>query len=285
MKVMTVYAHPADTITNCGGTLARHAAAGDEVVALILTHGGRIHANRYAEEWRGGQPDTSITDADLDGIVAHKRRELERAAEIIGISKLVTLDLDDTYAALREDVVDQVAQQLATERPDVVICDYPVNPVATANLHTVATVTALATLGRADAFPRDLDDLPEFHVKQVFFTSLPVMAGDGLSLHGLSLHGLRNDVYIDITEVVGQKVAAMDCFDSQGYSGLFARKLVEAKNGESGRLAGVNFAEAFYRMNKETHTLLPVTEAARSEDVLTRHVAYSRIDLRATYPR
>ncbi|GIF72164.1 GlcNAc-PI de-N-acetylase [Asanoa siamensis] len=279
MKVMTIYAHPADTITNCGGTLARHAAAGDEVVALILTHGGRMHANRYAEEWRKDQPDESIVDADLAAIVAHKKGELERAAAILGISRVITLDLDDHYAALREDVVDQIAEQLAIERPDVLICDYPLNPVMAANMHTVASVSVLAALGRAGMFLRNLDGRSEFHVKQVFFTSLPVIAGDGLSLHGL-----RNDVYIDITDVVGQKVAAMDCFDSQGYSGLFARKLIEANNGENGRVAGVNFAEAFYRLNNETHTLLPVTQAARDEDVLTRHITYSRIDLRATYP-
>src|SRR3990170_804759 len=41
VKIMTIFAHPADTITNCGGTLARHADRGDEIVALILTHGGR----------------------------------------------------------------------------------------------------------------------------------------------------------------------------------------------------------------------------------------------------
>ena len=45
MKIMTCFAHPADTITNCGGTLARHADAGDEIVAVILTHGGRINRN------------------------------------------------------------------------------------------------------------------------------------------------------------------------------------------------------------------------------------------------
>jgi 4-oxalomesaconate hydratase len=279
MKVMTIYAHPADTITNCGGTLARHAAAGDEVVALILTHGGRMHANRYAEEWRKEHPDAAITGAGLDDIVAYKKDELGRAADIIGISRVITLDLDDRYAAVREDVVDGVAEQLAVERPDVVICDYPVNPVAATNPHTVATVTALAALGRAGMFVRNLDDRAEFHVKQVFFTSLPVMAGDGLSLYGL-----RNDVYVDITDVVGKKVAAMDCFDSQGYSGLFARKLIEANNGENGRVAGVNFAEAFYRLHNETHALLPVTEAARNEDVLTRHITYSRVDLRAAYP-
>ena len=76
MKIMTIYAHPADTITNCGGTLARHADAGDEVVALILTHGGRIHANRYAEEWRKDDPTRRSPRADLDDIVAHKKGEL-----------------------------------------------------------------------------------------------------------------------------------------------------------------------------------------------------------------
>jgi 4-oxalomesaconate hydratase len=279
VKVMTVYAHPADTITNCGGTLARHAAAGDEVVALIITHGGRVHANRYAEEWRKDAPDEAITAAGIDDIAAYKWDELRRAADIVGIHKLIGLDNDDRVAALRETVVDQVAEQIAGERPDVLICDYPLNPVVASNTHTVATTTALAALGRTGNFLRNLDGRAEFHVKQVFFTSLPVFAPDGLSLFGV-----RNDVFVDITPVVGKKIAAMDCFDSQGYSGLFARKLIEANNGELGRSAGVNFAEAFYRMNNETHDLLPVTPAAMADDPLTRHVRYSEINLRATYP-
>lgn len=279
MKVMTIYAHPADTITNCGGTLARHAEAGDEVVALILTHGGRIHANRYAEEWRKEAPDESIANADLDHIIAHKKGELARAAEIVGIQRVISLDLDDTMVSLQEPVVDRVAEQIAIERPDVLICDYPVNPVVASNTHTVATTTVLAALGRTGSYLRNLDGRAEYHVKQVFFTSLPVIASDGLSTFGI-----RNDVLIDITPVVGKKIAAMDCFDSQGYSGLFARKLIESNNGEFGRVAGVNFAEAFYRLNNETHSLLPVTDAARAVDPLTRHVTYSQVNLRETYP-
>ena len=276
---MTVYAHPADTITNCGGTLARHADAGDEVVALILTHGGRIHANRYAEEWRKDRPDEAIARAGLDDIVAFKKAELQRAADIVGISKVITLDHDDSSAALRDALVDEVAEQIANERPDVIICDYPQNPVMAANTHTVATTTALAAIGRAGTFLRNLDGQAEFHVKQVFLTSLPVYPTDGLSLFGV-----RNDVFVDITPVVGRKIAAMDCFDSQGYSGLFARKLIESANGEAGRAAGVNFAEGYYRLLNETHSTLPVTAAAMDVDPLTRHVAYSRIDLRREYP-
>jgi 4-oxalomesaconate hydratase len=279
MKIMTAYAHPADTITNCGGTLARHAAAGDEVVALIITHGGRIHANRYAEEWRKDEPDQAITTAGIDDIAAYKWDELRRAADIVGIHKVIGLDHDDRVVSLQETVVDRVAEQIALERPDVLICDYPLNPVVASNTHTLATTTVLAALGRTGTYVRNLDGQAEFHVKQIFFTSLPVFAGDGLSLFGV-----RNDVFVDITPVVGKKVAAMDCFDSQGYSGLFARKLIEANNGEFGRSAGVNFAEAYYRMNNETHDLLPVTAAAMAEDPLTRHVRYSEINLRATYP-
>lgn len=279
MKIMTIYAHPADTITNCGGTLARHAEEGDEVVALILTHGGRIHPNRYAEEWRKDSPDSKVVNSGLVDIIANKKRELERAADIIGIGKLITLDLDDAMTALNEDVVDMVAEQVASEQPDVVICDYPHNPVFTGNSHTVATMIALGGLARAGTFLKNLDGRSEVNVKQVFFTSLPVAASDGLSLYGV-----RNDLFIDITPVVGKKIAAMDCFDSQGYAGLFARKLIESNNGEFGRAAGVNFAEAYCRMNNETHATLPVTEAAMKADMLTRHLAYSEIDLRGSYP-
>ncbi|GAA3452123.1 PIG-L deacetylase family protein [Dactylosporangium matsuzakiense] len=279
MKVMTIYAHPADTITNCGGTLARHADAGDEIVALILTHGGRIHANRYAQEWRKDAPDTAIASAGLDEIIAFKKGELERAAEIVGISRLVTLDRDDREAGLHEGLVETVAEHIAAERPDVIICDYPQNPVMAANTHTVATTTVLAALGRAGAYLRNLDGQAEYHVKQVFLTSLPVFPIDGLSLYGV-----RNDVFVDITPVVGRKVAAMDCFDSQGYSGLFARKLIESANGEAGRAAGVNFAEGYYRLYNETHATLPLTDAARAADPLVRHVDYSRINLREEYP-
>lgn len=276
---MTIYAHPADTITNCGGTLARHADNGDEVVALILTHGGRIHANKYAEEWRKQNPDADIVQSGLDDIVANKKLELQRAAEIVGISKVITLDLDDTLATLKEEVVDLVAEQIAEHAPDVLICDYPVNPVVATNAHTVATTTALAALGRTGSYLRNLDGRGEFSVKQVFFTSLPVFPSDGLSTYGI-----RNDLLIDISDVVGRKVAAMDCFVSQGYHGLFARKLIESNNGEFGRVAGVNFAEAYCRMYNETRTLLPVTEAAMAADPLTRHITYSSRDLRASFP-
>lgn len=278
MKVMTIYAHPADTITNCGGTLALHAENGDEVVALILTHGGRIHANKYAEEWRKANPDAEILSAGMDDIIRNKKEELERAAEIIGIHKLILLDFDDNYSTVQEEIVHRIAQEVAREKPDVVICDFPMN-VAFHNPHTLATLMAFAALSKVSLYLKNVDGESEFIVKQVYLTSLPVSPMDGLSLYGM-----RNDLFIDITPVVGKKVKAMDEFKSQAYDGLFARKLIESYNGEYGRAAGVNFAEAYVRLNNETHSLLPVTKAAMSDDMLTVHVKYSEMNLRAMFP-
>lgn len=279
MKIMTIYAHPADTITNCGGALARHADAGDDIVALILTHGGRIHPNKYAEEMRKDNPDPAIAAAGLQDIVDNKKDELRRAAEIIGIGTVVTLDHDDAMATVDENLVNEVAEQVATHAPDVVICDYPLNPVVTHSSHTIATMTAIAGMERAGQYLTHLDGKTEVNVRQVFFTGLSTFAADSLSSYGV-----RNDMFIDITPVVGRKIAAMDCFESQGYAGLFARKLIESNNGEFGRAAGVNFAEAYTRFRGETHSLFPLTEQAKGVDPLTRHVGYSQIDVRAEYP-
>jgi LmbE family N-acetylglucosaminyl deacetylase len=274
MKIMTIFAHPADTITNCGGTLARHADRGDEVVALILTHGGRIHANTWVEESRAG----AATSAGLAEVVDKKKTELTRAASIIGIDRVITLDHDDARCTVDEAVVERIAVEVADFRPDVVIMDYPKNPVVP-DFHTTASVMALNGVQRAGTYLRNLDGRDEYWVKQIFFTGLPVT-----TVELLSLHGARNDTYVDITPVVGRKVAAMDEFVSQAYDGLFARKLIESWNGECGRAAGVNFAEAFCRYYNETHAFLPVTDHALAVDPVTRHVEYSQVNLRAEYP-
>jgi len=279
MRITTVYAHPADTITNCGGTLALHADAGDEIVAVILTHGGRIHPNVYAEEARKEDADPDLLAADRAEIIENKKGELRRAAEIVGIGTIEFLDHDDAISVVREDMVDEVAEMIAKHRPDVIIADYPQNPAVTNSAHTIATMTLIAALDRASQFLTNIDGKEEVNVKQVFLGGLPVLASDALSTYGV-----RNDLFIDITSVVGRKVAAMDCFTSQGYDGPFARKLIEASNGEFGRSAGVALAEPYVRFRGETRSLLPLTDYAEAADPLTRHVSYSQFDVRRAFP-
>ena len=75
MKLLAAYAHPADAITDCGGTLALHVARGDEVSILSMTHGGRIHPNIYEEEWRKANPEAAIVQMNASGDHRHQSGE------------------------------------------------------------------------------------------------------------------------------------------------------------------------------------------------------------------
>ena len=74
--------------------------------------------------------------------------------------------------------------------------------------------------------------------------------------------GYYNDVFIDITDVVDKKLAALDCLVSQGYGGAYARKRIETSDGAFGMSGGVAYAEGFISLHAETHDYLPVTEGA-----------------------
>jgi hypothetical protein len=75
--------------------------------------------------------------------------------------------------------------------------------------------------------------------------------------------GYYNDVFVDITDVVEKKLAALDALVSQGYGGAYARKRIETSDGAFGTAGGVAYAEGFISMNAETHYHLPVSDYAR----------------------
>jgi len=74
--------------------------------------------------------------------------------------------------------------------------------------------------------------------------------------------GYYNDVFVDITDVVDKKLAAIDCLESQGYGGAYARKRIETSDGAFGLAAGCAYAEGFISARAETHYYLPLTEHA-----------------------
>lgn len=271
MKIMSLYAHPADHFSECGGTLALHAEHGDEIVLVTLTHGGRIHPNIYIKGKK----------ATREEVIEFKRKELERAAECIGVKRLINLDFEDNYIGVRDEMVNKLAEVLAKEAPDVVITDYPLNPFDADN-HTVASTMFFNALNQVGLYLESLDGdkaKREFNLKQIFMTKISVWTRDCFS------YNVHNDMYIDITPVVGKKVKAMDQFVSQGYDGNYARKAIESVDGVYGKAAFCNFAEGFARYTPETRNLLPIADSSnQGGDGGTGHEDYSVINLRAEYP-
>ncbi|NQU42211.1 PIG-L family deacetylase [bacterium] len=268
LRILGVFAHPADMVTEAGGALARHAENGDAVEVVILTHGGRIHPNIYVEESRKseGEQQKGIADAGRDRVLAIKHAEMDRAAEILGIDKVHYLDYEDNMMTVHDEIISHVAEMMETIRPHILVAHHMGLGSGIGSPHELAGQIAVAAGTLASQRLSNLDKKGAHHILQTFFVSVGASQG----------FGIVNDLYIDITPVVSKKVRAMDQFVSQGYEGEYCRKTVMGHNGHWGSLAGVSFAEAYTRDRKEIHSLFPLTEHQKKKDVLTAHREYSK---------
>ena len=76
-RVLVIAAHPDDEVLGMGGTIARHADAGDAVRVLVVTDGS---STQYPGD---------------DETRTRKEHEARRAAAELGVSDYVHLDLPD----------------------------------------------------------------------------------------------------------------------------------------------------------------------------------------------
>ncbi len=105
-RVLAVGAHPDDIEFGCGATLAKWAAAGCEVVHLVLTDGSK-------GSWDPG--------SDRASLVATRQREQREAAVIVGGGQVGFCGFPD--GELRNGVREQweVCRWIRSARPDVVM--------------------------------------------------------------------------------------------------------------------------------------------------------------------
>jgi len=76
-SVLVVAAHADDEVLGCGGTLAKHVAAGDDVFAVFLTNGV------------GSRPE-SLGSAEI-----HRRQAAHKVGAILGLTEIVQYDFPD----------------------------------------------------------------------------------------------------------------------------------------------------------------------------------------------
>jgi LmbE family N-acetylglucosaminyl deacetylase len=222
-RVLAVYAHPDDPDVSCGGALARWARQGAEVHVVICTSG-----------------DKGTTDPDLDPAVLAERRteEARRAGEVVGVASQQLLGhpdgelADDT--ALRAELVALVRRL----RPSTVLCPDPTAVIFGEEYfnhrdHRVIGFCALDALAPASALPH------------YFPEAGPPHRADTVLLSGT----LTPNVWVDITDTIEDKVAAVSCHRSQfAGEGDWAAEAVRLRAKEEGRQAGVPFAEGFRRL-------------------------------------
>lgn len=110
-RALAIVAHPDDAEFQCGGTLAKWAAAGCVINHLVLTDGSK---------------GTWDADADIDALVDARRQEqLEAARRLGSAGKVVMLGHVDGELQSSLSVRDQVAWWIRALTPDVVLAHDP----------------------------------------------------------------------------------------------------------------------------------------------------------------
>lgn len=165
LRILAVFAHPDDEVFCAGGTLARHAARGAEVMVVSATQGeaGQIHDARLA------------TRRTLGPVRA---QELQLSCQQLGVQQAVCLDYGD--GALQDNdplpLTKHLTHVIRSFRPDVVITFGPDGAYGHPDHVTISELTTKAfhLAGDAEQFPDQLEEGLSLHTPgRLYYSYFP----------------------------------------------------------------------------------------------------------------
>ena len=151
LRIVSIGAHPADVFDQSGGTMAHHAARGDYVACVVLTHGARVHdkvisdSMFHREEVPGGDELTTLMAERAEV----KAEEVRRAGRILGFEDVYFFGADDAVLLVDAEIVKRLARLLRRIRPDIVLTHYPKEGDGLTNPHAIAGQTAVHAMSVA----------------------------------------------------------------------------------------------------------------------------------------
>ena len=213
MKVLVIAPHPDDEVIGMGGTIAKRAAAGDEVYVCVVTRGPK---NLFPED-----------------LVEQTRKECREADALLGVKETIFLDFPAVMLETvpRYEFNGKIAEVVQRINPDEVYI--PHRGDMQIDHQMVVDAAMVAVRPRGKNYPKR------------------VYAYETLSETGWNIPNTMNEfiptVYEDITEEFELKLKAMDIFKSQLASFPAARSIgaIEALAKYRGSTVSVLAAEAY----------------------------------------
>ena len=222
-RVLVVTAHPDDSEFGAGGTVAKLAKEGCEVVYVIVTNGNK------------GSSDRSMTPERLARI---REEEQRNAARTLGVERVAFLGYPDGEVEDTRDLRRDVSREIRRWRPDLVICQNPHRTYLLGASHRDHRIVGGVTLDCIYPLARDHmsfpDLMPEFEPHKV------------REIHLMQWE--HPQLVVDITDVMDLKLKALACHVSQvgDFAGVETR--IRERAAEIGRAKGYAYAESFDRI-------------------------------------
>jgi LmbE family N-acetylglucosaminyl deacetylase len=213
MRVLVLAAHPDDELLGVGGTIARHADDGDEVVCVVASEGA---STRYGEG------------------AANELQEAGRAAaRILGAADVRFLGLPDQRldAGPVLDVIQAIEKVVDDVAPDVVYTHHWGDVNRDHRVISEAVMVACRPIG--DRFPRS-----------VYLFETP--SSTEWSWPDLQAAFVPNH-FVDVTGTLDRKLSAMACYKSEVRPAPHPRSLEALRSRAAywGQIVTRSYAEAF----------------------------------------
>jgi LmbE family N-acetylglucosaminyl deacetylase len=222
-RALAIYAHPDDPDVSCGGTLARWAAAGTEVHVCLCCDGDK------------GSLDPA---SDGEALVRERRHETEASGRALGVGVHHWLGFRDGEVDDSAELRARLVALVRGIRPDAVLAPDPTAVYFGANYinHRDHRMVGWAVLDAVSPAAAN----PHYFPGPIDAYQVPVLYLSGT---------LEPDTWVDITTTIDSKAAALACHASQiGVGGEWLGTVVRERAEETGRLAGVLYAEAFRKV-------------------------------------
>lgn len=195
MNILATAAHPDDIEYGCGGTLLKYARRGDNLYLMVLTDGSE-----------GGEA----------GV---RRREQERAAELLQAKKLFWGGFRDTELPVNKKTISVIEEAIGEVEPDEVYVNY------SDDTHQDHRVLAKCVISATR------------YIRKVLF------------YEGYTTCNFEPDVFVDIGDVLDEKIRLLEAHHSQiakykpaGMDILESARAVASFRGFQGK---VRYAEGF----------------------------------------
>lgn len=226
-SLLAIFAHPDDESIMAGGTLALHAARGDHTAIICATRG----------EWGPISDETLANRANLGAV---RERELRAACEVLGVSWLRFLELEDGRIASvigaqeEEKTLEKIVRAVRELRPQTVITFGPDGLYGHADHIAIGQLTtkACGVAGDPNVFSQHLDEnLAAHKVPTLLYATVPqglypnVLAELAESGREGSFWGIPPErfgvppeeitTFADIAPFLDRKLAAIHCHQTQ----------------------------------------------------------------------
>ena len=221
-SALVLFAHPDDAEFMCGGTVAAWTAAGTDVHYVVITDGS------------AGSNEPGLTRQE---IAVFREREQRAAAQVLGVKSVTFLGETDGMLEVTLDTRSKVCREVRRLRPEVLVAPDPArlwfgNGYINHWDHKQAGLLALTAV------------MPDAPTRPMF----PELLDEGLQPYevpNLWLVTDEADTFVDISDTMDTKLAALAAHESQG--AVAAEPRVRERAAETAALAanGARYAEGF----------------------------------------